>query len=202
MTPLETLFRNYPLLTNIGAEITGSLSCIEETFRNGGRLLTCGNGGSASDADHIAGELLKGFALPRPLTSQERAGLPNEIADGLQRALPVIPLTGFAAFNSAFCNDCSPDLVFAQLVWGLGAPGDALLAISTSGNSTNVCAAAQVARTKGMKVIALTGRTGGKLAAMADHAIIVPEKETFRIQEFHLPIYHALCLSLETRFFG
>jgi D-sedoheptulose 7-phosphate isomerase len=202
MTPLEVLISNYPLLGQIEGHIAGALDGLEQTFRRGGRLLTCGNGGSASDADHIAGELLKGFALPRPLTTQEREGLPKEIGDGLQRSLPVIPLGGFAAFNSAFCNDCSADLVFAQLVWGLGSPGDALLAISTSGNSTNVCAAAQVARAKRMKVIALTGRTGGKLAELADHAIIVPEKETYRIQEFHLPIYHALCLSLETRFFG
>jgi len=202
MTPLETLLTNHPALVKIQAEITRSLACLEETFAAGNRLLICGNGGSASDADHIAGELLKGFALPRQLTPLERTDLPPEIADTLQRALPVIPLNGFPAFNSAFCNDCSAELVFAQLVWALGSPGDTLLAISTSGDSRNVCAAAQVARAKKMKVVALTGRTGGKLATIADHAIIVPEKDTYRIQEFHLPIYHALCLSLENRFFG
>ncbi len=202
MNHLTTLFRNYPQLESTEAAITASIDCLETTFKSGNKLLICGNGGSAADADHIAGELLKGFALPRPLTAGERAGLPEDLARNLQRALPVIPLGGFVALNTAFANDCSADHIFAQLVWGLGAQGDTLLAISTSGNARNVVAAVHVARAKGMKVLALTGRDGGQLAKLAHHAIIVPEQETFRIQEHHLPIYHAVCLTLEARFFG
>jgi len=202
MQSFDTLFVHHPRLREIAPEILSSYRCLEATFASGHRLLTCGNGGSAADADHIAGELLKGFILPRRLTPAERTGLPADIADNLQRALPVIPLSGFPSLNTAYCNDCSAAHVFAQLVWALGSPGDTLLAITTSGNSANVCAAAEVARAKGMTIVALTGRDGGKIAHLADHTIIVPEQETYRIQELHLPVFHALCIALEQRFFG
>ena len=170
-----------------------------ETFKNGAKVLICGNGGSAADADHWAGELLKGFRKKRPVPSN---GLTAELAAHLQEGLPAIPLTGFPAASTAFCNDVRPDLVFAQLVWALGARGDLLVCISTSGNAKNVLAAAEAARGKGMKTIALTGAGGGALAPVCDISIRVPETETYRVQELHLPVYHTLSMMIEDSMFS
>ncbi|MFT4901021.1 MAG: D-sedoheptulose 7-phosphate isomerase [Lentimonas sp.] len=199
---LNTLLQNYPNLATAASDIRKANQTLCTQFEAGNKLLICGNGGSGSDSDHIAGELLKGFALERPLLEHEKASLPKHIANSLQRGLPVIPLVGFPAFSSAFLNDCDPSYAFAQLVWALGKPGDVLLAISTSGNSRNVLHAVETAHAKSMKVISLTGRDGGQIAKQSDCSIIVPENETYRIQEHHLPIYHCICLTIEDYFFG
>ncbi|MBQ9614733.1 MAG: SIS domain-containing protein, partial [Selenomonadaceae bacterium] len=180
-----------------------------ECYHAGHKLITCGNGGSASDAEHIVGELMKGFLLPRKLDAGMQKKLeeicPDEAAyfmENLQGALPAISLVNETALNTAFANDQAPDLSFAQQVLGLGNAGDVLLGITTSGNSTNVLYAVQMAKAKGMKTISLTGRQGGKIKGMTDVSICVPEDETYRIQEYHLPVYHMLCIAVEQEFFG
>jgi D-sedoheptulose 7-phosphate isomerase len=198
---LETLIARYPQLTELKKEIESSFDILSYCYKNGGKLLLCGNGGSASDSDHIAGELLKGFRSRRKISGEQAECLGENLASKLQGSLPAIPLPALSAVNTAFINDCDPDYVYAQLTYGLGKEGDVLLAISTSGNSTNVVHAAEVAKAKGMKTISLTGRTGGKLKSLSDSCLNVPEDETFKIQELHLPIYHCLCLMLETAFF-
>ncbi len=199
---LQTLIDRYPPLAGCAGQIEQAYALLEQTFRGGGKLLLCGNGGSAADADHISGELLKGFGHARTLPAADAAKLGVELASNLQGALPAIPLPQLAALATAFANDCDPRYVFAQLTWGLGRAGDSLLAITTSGNSVNVLHAADAAKARGVKVIGLTGETGGKLLAKCDACIRVPAKETFKIQEFHLPVYHCLCLMLEETFFG
>lgn len=173
-----------------------------DCFRGGNKLLLCGNGGSASDADHIAGELMKGFKLARKLRPADRERLPDDVADNLQRGLPAIPLTNFAATASAFHNDCNGEYLFAQLVSVLGTEGDVLVCLSTSGNSPNILHATAVARAKGLRVLGFTGEGGGKMARQADICLCAPSHETYRIQEYHLPLYHALCLAWEETFFG
>ena len=170
--------------------------------------MIAGNGGSAADSEHIVGELMKGFVKRRPLSEELKQALEaadpirgKELAEKLQGALPAIALTNHAALSSAFANDVDGVLSYAQQVNGYGRAGDVFLGISTSGNAENVMYAAVTARAKGMRVIALTGKTGGNLGAFADISIIVPEQETYKIQELHLPIYHALCLMLEERFY-
>jgi D-sedoheptulose 7-phosphate isomerase len=203
MSPrLTTLLTRYPPLQSCAPDITAAYEVLKKTFAAGGKLLLCGNGGSAADSDHIAGELLKGFGHARTLPKADAKKLGGDLAKNLQGALPAIPLPQLTALVSAFGNDCDPKYVYAQLTWGLGRKGDALLAITTSGNSANVLHAADAAKARGMKVIGLTGTTGGKLLEKCDVCIRVPEKETFKIQEFHLPVYHCLCLMLEEEFFG
>jgi D-sedoheptulose 7-phosphate isomerase len=175
---------------------------MREAIAAGGKLLLCGNGGSAADADHWAGELLKGFRRRRPLRPADRAGLPEALADALQGAIPAIPLTGFPSFTTAFANDVDGALAFAQLTHALGRRGDVWIGLSTSGNARNVCAAAVVARARGLVTIGLTGAAGGQLAPLCDLCLRVPTAETFRAQEFHLAIYHCWSLMLEDAFFG
>jgi D-sedoheptulose 7-phosphate isomerase len=197
---LQNLVSRYPDLGKSISDIQRAYDLFEKTFRGDGKLLLCGNGGSAADSDHWAGELLKGFDHPRPLSAEMRKGLPVEAADRLQWAFPVIPLTGFPAFSTAFGNDVDPEYIFAQLVFALGRSGDVLAALSTSGNSANVCRAAEVARAKSLPVIALTGAEGGRLKKLADICICVPATKTPLVQELHLPIYHCLSLMLEDAF--
>jgi len=199
----DELYTRYPALTACKEDIEGAAQLMIEGFEAGNKLLTCGNGGSASDAEHIVGELMKAFVLPRKL-SKEMCDKLNDpyLSDNLQGALPAVSMIGESALSTAYANDCAPDLAFAQQVLGLGKAGDMLLGISTSGNSKNVVYAAKVARGQGLKVIMLTGQAGGKCAELADIAIRVPEKETFKVQEYHLPVYHALCLAIESHFFG
>ena len=206
---LEELIERYPQLKSIKEKIAKAYEIMEESYAEGGKLLVAGNGGSASDSEHIVGELMKAFVLPRKLPQEYQEKLREadeelgkELADKLQGALPAIAVVDHVALSTAYLNDVDPMLGFAQQVSGYGVAEDVFLGISTSGNSKNVLYACTVARAKGMKVIGLTGGTGGKLKDMADVAIVVPEKETFKIQELHLPIYHALCLMLEERFFG
>ena len=197
---LANLIDRYPTLTECHDDLQRAYDLLADAFRNDKKLLLCGNGGSAADSEHWAGELLKGFADPRPIPAHMRKDLGEEIARGLQWAFPVIPLTGFSAFSTAFINDVSPEHVFAQLVLALGRTDDVLAVLSTSGNSRNVCIAAQLARTRGLRVLALTGRSGGKLKDFADVCIRVPAHQTPHVQEFHLPIYHCLSLMLEEAF--
>jgi D-sedoheptulose 7-phosphate isomerase len=178
-------------------------------FAGDGALLVCGNGGSAADSEHIVGELMKGFALPRPVPDDVRGRLSDAdpvggdgLADRLQGALRAISLVSQTSLATAIANDGDADMVFAQQVYGYGRPGDALLAISTSGSSRNVVNALRVARAQGLCTVGLTGRSGGAMQALCDVAICVPYDDTPTIQERHLAIYHALCLALELRFFG
>lgn len=198
---LNELLKRYPRLWECKKDILDAEKALISLYENKGKLLLCGNGGSCADSEHITGELMKGFLKKRPLSPEQKNGLEPEIADKLQMGLPAIPLTAFSALNTAFCNDVEPSLVFAQPLFVLGCEGDMLIAISTSGNSKNVCAAAKVAKSKGMSVIALTGKGGGALKEIADITIAVPESETFKVQELHLPAYHYLCAKVEAHFY-
>ena len=206
---LNELVMRYPVLGIVRDDVNKAYSLLEACYENGGKLLIAGNGGSAADAEHIVGELMKGFVKRRPLPKELKRALidtdpirGSELSEKLQQGLPAIALTNHAALSSAFANDVDGMLSYAQQVNGYGKEGDVFLGISTSGNSENVMYAAVTAKAKGMKVIGLTGRDGGKLAKLADVAIVVPEQETYKIQELHLPIYHALCLMLEDRFYA
>ena len=197
------LFERYPTLSCVKEEVEAVFEIIKETYIKKGKLLVCGNGGSASDSTHIVGELMKGFMLSRQLPESEKARFQNkEIADGLQGALPAISLVGEAALMTAFCNDCNPDLVFAQQVYGLINEKDTLLCLSTSGNSKNVVAAAETAVVKGGRVVSIVGEKGGKLFELSDATIKLPSQITPEIQEYTLPVYHTICAMLESEFFG
>ena len=201
MSPhLKNLIVRYAALEVCRRDVQQAFDLLAAAFQNDQKLLLCGNGGSAADSEHWAGEMLKGFAHARPLSSLMRRGLPPETAARLQWAFPVIPLTGFPALATAFGNDVDPEYVFAQLLLALGRAGDVLGALSTSGNSANVCRAAEVARARRLSVLAMTGATGGKLRELADVCICVPATQTPQIQEFHLPVYHCLSLMLEEAF--
>lgn len=206
---LEELMERYPALERERGQIQRSYELIRDSFETGGKLLIAGNGGSCADAEHIVGELMKGFVKRRPVEAGTAEKLKAadpvrgaELADKLQQGLPAIALTGHTALNSAFANDVDAKMVYAQQVMGYGKVGDVFLGISTSGNSENILYASAVAKAKGMKVIGLTGRDGGELRRVSDAVIVAPEQETFKIQEYHLPVYHALCLMLEEHFFG
>jgi len=199
---LDELIVRYPTLEVCREQITDAFENLRDTFKAGGKLLVCGNGGSAADSDHLSAELLKGFGQMRPLDSNWHEKLGPALASKLQGALPVIPLPAFNALLSAFANDCDPEYQYAQLTWGLGKPDDSLLCISTSGNSSNVLHAARVAAACGLKTIGLSGESGGKLVDCVNSCIRVPETEVYKIQEYHLPIYHCLCFMLEDEFFA
>jgi D-sedoheptulose 7-phosphate isomerase len=206
---ISELIKRYPGLMQIQSNIVEAIEIMKESTINHGKYLICGNGGSAADSDHIVGELMKGFVLNRPVDAEFRLKLemsfPNEskyFINNLQMGIPAISLMSHSALTSAFSNDKAPDLIFAQQVLGYGKKEDVLFAISTSGNSKNVVYAAQIAKTMGLKVISLTGSNGGKLRDISDVLINVPEVETYKVQEYHLPIYHIICLVLENEFFG
>lgn len=206
---LNDLVSRYPQLAICKEDVAKVFAVLSESYHNHGKLLICGNGGSAADAEHIVGELMKGFKSPRHLdeVSQSRLknvdnGLGNLLAKNLQGALPAIALDGHPALTTAYINDCNPLLCFAQQVNGYGREGDVLLGISTSGNSQNIIYAAVTAKAKGMKVVGLTGAKDSKLSEFTDVCIQVPETETYKVQELHLPVYHCLCLMLEEEFFG
>lgn len=206
---IDLLVERYPSLESTKEDIIAAYLLMEECYENGGKLLVAGNGGSAADAEHIVGELMKGFKLSRKpdLAFSEKLVAENQelglvLAENLQGALPAIALDGHLALSTAYMNDCEPLLCFAQQVNGYGKAGDIFLGISTSGNSKNVLFAATTAHAKGMKVIGLTGAKDSKLKDMSDVCIKAPQTETYMIQELHLPIYHCLCLMLEDKFFG
>lgn len=200
-THLAQLIERAPALAVCVPSLERSFDTIRDCFRAGGKLLVCGNGGSAADAEHIAGELLKAFLKKRPLSGAVRQKL-GPVADKLQGAFPVIPLTGFLSLRTAFANDCEDEYLFAQLVFALGKPGDVLLGISTSGNAGNVCHALDVAAKLDLRTIALTGGNGGRARALAETSICAPATRVHLIQEQHLPIYHCLSLMLEDEFFA
>lgn len=194
MNHIEKLINRIPALAPLASEIEGAVAAICQMHRAGGKLLLCGNGGSAADCEHISGELLKGFLQKR----EPRENVPSV----LQQGVAAIPLPSLSASLSAFANDVEPSLVYAQLTYALGRPGDVFMGISTSGNSKNVVEAAEVARRLGLVTIALTGASGGKLADICHVTIRVPENETYLVQELHLPVYHAICAEVEERLFG
>lgn len=212
LTKLDDLIERYPTLECCRGSIEKAIELMIGSIRAGGKLMTCGNGGSAADAQHIVGELMKGFILPRSIeqfAEEFSARLEKEfpsdagyLKKNLQMALPTVSLVNETVLMTAFSNDKAADLIFAQQVLGLGRAGDVLIAISTSGNSKNIIYALEVARALDVKTIALTGRTGGKMQSMVDVAINAPSDITHVIQEYHLPIYHALCLALEEEFFS
>ena len=182
---------------------------LKATYKGGGKLLVCGNGGSAADSEHIVGELMKGFMLSRKIPQGMRGKITsvakangNYISNNLQGALPAISLVSQSALISAYSNDMAPDMVFAQQVYGYGRQGDTFLGLSTSGNSKNVVYAAETAKALGMNTIAFTGKSGGLLKDICDCTIAAPSEITPVIQEYHLPIYHKLCMMLEEEFFG
>ncbi len=206
---LNELLKRYPSLESAKEEITKAENALINGFKNGNKLLICGNGGSCADCEHIVGELMKGFLSKRPITEEQKAKMKTncpEIDDKylslLQRAVPAISLPSFTALNTAFCNDVEPELVFAQGLMGLGKKDDILLCISTSGNSKNIAAAALTAKALGLKTIGITGKTGGKLKSICDICISVPETTTFKVQELHLPVYHYLCARVEEELFN
>ena len=206
---IEQLIERYPLLTVCRKDICAAYEILETAYTNGRKLLVSGNGGSASDSEHIVGELMKEFKLKRRVygdKAEEMRKISPELGEvlavNLQGDLPAISLTGHSSLTTAFMNDSEPELIFAQQVNGYGKKGDVYLGISTSGNSRNVLFAAVTAKSKGLKVIGLTGQRENRLMQYADVCIRVPETETYKIQELHLPVYHCLCMMLEDRFFG
>ncbi len=206
---LEDLLKRYPQLTNVATQIEAAGKCLINCYEKGGKLLVCGNGGSCSDSDHIVGELMKGFEHKRPISELLKAQLNvvggdrgSYLAEKLQHGLPAISLTAHNALITAVANDTDADLIFAQQVVGYGNVGDVLMAISSSGNSQNVLDAILTAKAKGLLVIGLTGESGGKMKTISDILINVPGKRTASVQEYHLPVYHALCVMVENHFFG
>ncbi|MBQ5592512.1 MAG: SIS domain-containing protein [Clostridia bacterium] len=202
------LIWRYPVLKSNEKEIRLMCEAVIKSYEAGGKLLVCGNGGSCADAEHIVGELMKGFLKKRPIPADKKAKMLEFVPElselgieKLQQGLPAIALNSGAALTTAFANDCDPDLVYAQQVLGLGRRGDVFLGISTSGNAKNVYAAAAVAKSLGITTVALSGKTGGKLKEICDISIVVDEDETYMIQELHLPVYHALCATVEEYFF-
>lgn len=202
---LNEIFQLNPHLKSLSSDIEKSYKMLVECFKNDGSLLVCGNGGSAGDADHIVGELMKGFKLKRPITKElsdalKKYPLGDELSTQLQAPLKAISLSSHAALLTAFSNDINYDMAFAQQVLGYGKKGDVLIGISTSGNSKNVVMAATVAKAIGMSVIGMTGENGGELAKLSDILIAVPDNRTWAIQDMHSPVYHALCSMVESYF--
>ena len=202
------LLQRYPVLDFCKEEIKAAADALINCYENGGKVLICGNGGSCADSDHIVGELMKGFLKLRPLSEEKKAEMKancslvdDELLNKLQGGLPAISLPSITALNSAFCNDVDPELMYAQPLVALGNKNDILIALSTSGNSKNVYGAVKVAKALGVNVIGLSGKKGGKLKEVSDICICVPETETFKVQELHLPVYHYLCAAVEAHFF-
>ena len=198
---LEQLFSRCPRLKPCAPSIMDAFGVLLSLFRAGGKVLVCGNGGSAADAEHICGELLKKFMKRRAIPSEVAARLRPELAAKLEGALPAVSLVSMSGIITAFANDVSWETAFAQQVLGLAKPGDVLIALSTSGNSANCVAAAEVMKAVGGKSIAFTGANESRLSQVCDVAIRVPETETYKVQELHLPVYHALCAAIEEEMF-
>lgn len=208
MAYIDDLIERYPVLVNSKEDICRAYQVLEKSYKAGKKLLVCGNGGSAADSDHIVGELMKGFSQTRKIDGSLAVKLQEvdlaygrRLAEKLQCALPAIALSNHNALNTAYLNDVDGLLCYAQQVMGYGEDEDVLLGITTSGNAKNVLFAAVTAKAKGLRVIGLTGKTGGELAKYADVCVQVNEMETYKVQELHLPIYHCLCRMLEMRFF-
>ena len=192
------LLERYPKLISCKDDILHAREALIRCYEKKGKLLLCGNGGSAADCDHIVGELMKGFLRKRKVDDQK---IPENIREHLQGSLPAISLCSHTASVSAFINDVEPSMVYAQMLYGYAQPNDVFLGLSTSGNSANVVNAATVAKAIGLETISLTGKNGGTLSEICDVAIRVPETETYKVQELHLPVYHYLCAEVEKHFF-
>ena len=193
------LYERYPELQECKEEIEKARALLIETYQKGGKVLVCGNGGSAADSEHIVGELMKGFKLKRPVQDER---IPEELRGGLQGALPAISLPSQCAILSAFINDVDPEMMYAQLVYGYAKENDLVIGLSTSGNSVNVVKAVEIAKCLGARTLAMTGSRESKLSALSDVTIRVPATETYKIQEFHLPVYHYLCAEVERAMFS
>ena len=203
----DKLFEDYPAISTCKSSVENVYKILCDTYKNGGKILVCGNGGSAADCEHIVGELMKGFHLPRKLTAEDEkafSDLPDglKIADGLQKGLPAISLVSHTGLMTAFLNDCDPELLFAQQVYVYMKNQDVLIALSTSGNSKNVVNACITAKALKGKTIAITGENESKLSAVSDVTIKLPSEDTAEIQEYTLPVYHCICAMLEEEFFG
>lgn len=205
----EDLFNRYPQLEDCREDIKNAYELLQKTYENSKKLLIAGNGGSAADSEHIAGELMKRFKVSRPVSRELAEKLiaidperGKRLSENLEVPLRAVPLTSHIAITTAYMNDADASGVFAQQLLGFGDAGDVFLAISTSGNSENIISACVVAKALGIKIIGLTGQKESKLSKCADICICVPETETYKIQELHLPVYHCLCLMLESYFFG
>lgn len=206
---LEQLLKDFAVLEQCREAMEGAFNIMKECYLQKGKLLVCGNGGSASDSEHIVGELMKGFKLKRRICEKDAAKLKNVMpkewdyfTNTLQGALPAISLVSHSALITAFANDVAPDMIYAQQVYGYGNTNDVLIGLSTSGNSKNVINAIKVAGAFGVKTIGMTGKDGGGMKGLCDVIIMVPSSETYRIQEYHLPVYHTLCAMLEAEFFS
>ena len=206
---IDLLMKRYPVLESCKEEIIGGYELMEACYKNGGKLLIAGNGGSAADSEHIAGELMKRFKTPRSIPEDLKKKLieidsirGKNLSKNLERPLMAIPLVAHEALTTAYINDVDGLGVFAQQLYGFGKEGDVFLGITTSGNSQNVMSATVVARALGIKVLGLTGENGGELSQVANVCVKVPETETYMVQELHLPVYHCWCLMLEDKFFG
>ena len=206
---MKELFQRYPALVSCEESLNAALSAMEKTYRNGGTILLCGNGGSCADCDHIVGELMKGFLSLRPVDDATKRALTErctedgaKMAERLQRGIPAISLAAHAGVMTAFSNDVDPDLVYAQLVYAFARPHDLVMGISTSGNSKNVVAALKMAAAMGLSTVGLTGGKDCAMDSICDVTVKAPETETFKVQEYHLPIYHYLCAALEETLFG
>lgn len=206
---IDLLMKRYPVLEACKEEIIGGYELMEECYKNGGKLLIAGNGGSAADSEHIAGELMKRFKIPRSIPEDLKKKLieidsvrGENLSKNLERPLMAIPLVAHEALTTAYINDVDGLGVFAQQLYGFGRAGDVFLGITTAGNSQNVMSATVVARALGIKVLGLTGENGGELSQVANVCVKVPETETYMVQELHLPVYHCWCLMLEDKFFG
>lgn len=195
---MKELFERYPALKACEGSIKKALELMIQTYEQGGKILICGNGGSAADSEHIVGELMKGFLLKRPVDDER---IPEELRCRLQGSLPAISLPSQISVLSAFINDEDPEMLYAQLVYGYARENDLVIGISTSGNSANIVNALRVAKALGSKTLALTGEKPSKLSELCDVTINAPSSETFKIQEYHLPIYHYLCAAVENKFF-
>ena len=193
------LYEKYNALEECREDIEKALELILHTYQNGGKVLVCGNGGSAADSEHIVGELMKGFLLKRPVTDER---IPERLRMGLQGSLPAISLPSQCAILSAFINDVDPEMMYAQLVYGYAKENDLVIGLSTSGNSKNVVNAIEVAKCLGVKTLSLTGSKESQMSELSDVTIRVPETETYKVQEYHLPVYHYLCAEIERILFA
>jgi len=202
----KELLERYPCLVSVIDSIDRAAQMLVDTYKRGGTVLVCGNGGSCADSDHIVGELMKGFLSLRPMEEKQRQsmsdGVDESVLSKLQCGIPAISLPAQSAVISAYANDVDPELVYAQLVFGYGKKQDLLIGLSTSGNSKNVVAAAKVAKSMGLSTLALTGAKDSRLSDTCDVTIKAPETETFKVQELHLPIYHYLCAFVEKALFS
>ena len=206
MIIFDNMLKTHTTLLPCKNDIARAYKLLKQAYEQGGKVLVCGNGGSAADCEHIVGELMKGFKMKRPIPAAFRIKLSEAggsvVADYLQRTLPAISLVSQTALMTAFSNDLCFDYIFAQQVYGYGKKGDVLIAISTSGNAVNVLNAVYVARALGMNVLGMSGADGGTIKDLCDVCLCVPAADTASVQEMHLPVYHALCASLEDAFFG